>query len=78
MSMVEKKYIYKVSQKSKTLWDTMVWDNDPWDGQTIPDQVGVWKNDVISEPFFRTTINWIARDLPPPTLIVPNTRIHPF
>ena len=59
-----KRYYYKVytAQNQPTYWDVAQWDVDQWDSN--PGKlIGVWANDVISDPSFRTVINGGAGEL---------------
>jgi hypothetical protein len=53
----KKTFTYKVYSKSSYEWDTLVWDVDTWSTGTEKAIVGIWKNDVISDPSFRSVIN---------------------
>lgn len=58
MSTTQKYFTYKVFKKASYLWnDTLVWDSTKWDGEKNDLLVGVWRNDVINDPQYRTLIN---------------------
>ena len=53
-----KTYTYKIYSKSSYEWDdSLVWDVGSWSTGIEKGLVGVWKNDVVSEPRFRSVIN---------------------
>jgi len=53
----KKNYIYKVYAKSTFEWDSFKWDIGKWSTGLEKGLIAIWRNDVISEPTFQSTIN---------------------
>lgn len=57
MARNQKEFIYKIFTREQPLWDESRWDQDVWGLRTTSRLVGIWRNEVINDPAFRTTIN---------------------